>query len=86
MISVEEFVTMKRVAHSLIEAVFSNEDNFKCVFLKHCRWENESHEIERVHVSGSRMRVTIRFEDLSDYDLYVELDDVYSWYSNLMED
>ena len=81
MISREEFKTMQDSARCLIEVVFEYEEEFKSEFITPmCSYSPEDYEFGRVHVSGSVMRVNLRFEDYSCTDIYVDLDNVIEWY------
>lgn len=80
MITTQEFKLMKDIARCLITEVFDNEEVIKkSRLLKSLRWKPDEYEFERVHISGTRVRITIRFvEDYSNYDVYLDLDDVYN--------
>lgn len=87
-ISPEEFVAMQQTAKTLIECIFQEEESFKASLIKgNWGWTREPCELERVHLSGWRLRVTVKFlEDHSETDIYLCLDDVYHWYEKLCEE
>ncbi len=87
-ISPEEFVAMQQIVKTLIECIFQEEGSFKENLIR-CGWgwTREPYELERIHLSGCRLRVTVKFlEDYSETDVYLCLDDVYTWYDKLCEE
>ena len=82
MITSEEFMQMRQLNRILIEAIFAQEDSFnKNFILDNWGWSREPFELERVHLSGNRARISVLFiEDHSTTDIYLDLDDVYDWY------
>ena len=68
----------------IIECIFQQEDSFKGYLVDELSYKRlrppESYEVERIHLSGHRFRVTVVFEDLSELDLYIDAQDVYTWY------
>ena len=80
MITPKEFVNMKNTAKQLLECIFQTEDSFCDTFVSPYRcWDKEDYTLERTHVSGCRLRVTLKFYDGGDKDLYFKLDDVCDW-------
>lgn len=87
MITPKEFVSMKEIARCLIQHVFENEDAFKARFITpNCRFDTKEYELERVHLSGYSLRVTIQFYNGSTHDMFLNLDDVYSWSVEVFEE
>lgn len=84
MITPELFQQALDVNKQIIECVFQQESSFKDYLANELHYSRlrfpESYEIQRVHVSGHRFKVTAVFEDLSELDLYIDAQDVYSWY------
>lgn len=84
MISPAQFQQALDTNRQIIECIFQQEDSFKDYLVNYLYYSrlrcNESYELERVHVSGHRFRVTIVFEDLDELDLYIDAQDVYHWY------
>tara|TARA_R100000541_G_C1897352_1_gene84035 strand:+ start:71420 stop:71701 length:282 start_codon:yes stop_codon:yes gene_type:complete len=87
-ITSEEFVAMQQTAKTLIECIFQEEESFKASIIQgNWGWTREPYELERVHLSGWRLRVTVKFlEDYSETDIYLCLNDVYNWYEKLCEE
>lgn len=82
-ITLENFVNMKTVVRCLIECIFQKEESFKTSLIKgNWGWTRESYELNKVHLSGSLMRVEVRFDDYSTTDVILDLDTVYDWYEN----
>ncbi|AUR86420.1 hypothetical protein NVP1084O_213 [Vibrio phage 1.084.O._10N.261.49.F5] len=86
MISLEQFSQMKEATRCLIQVVFQHEKEFKRDILKQIRFPADSYELERVHISGSVIRIEIKFEDYSTYNIYEELDRVIDWYYKMAEE
>jgi len=86
-ITPQDFVTMQQTARCLIECIFQKEESFKDKFINgNWGWAREPYELERVHLSSNRVRVTIKFdEDYSTTDIYLCLDEVYGWWENEFE-
>lgn len=83
-ITPEQFTQAQETVKILIETIFHFE--YEKDFLnKFCKVNPEFHEIERVHMSGSVFRVTIKREDGREQDLYINSYDVYSWYTDIGE-
>ena len=82
MITPKEFTQMKQLNRILIEAIFAQEYSFhKKFIIDNWGWSREPFELERVHLSGNRARVSVLFtEDQSTTDIYFDLDEVYDWY------
>ena len=82
MITPEEFMQMKQFNRILIEAIFAQEDSFNKKFIiGNWGWSREPFELERVHLSGCRVRISVLFiEDQSTTDIYLDLGDVYDWH------
>ena len=81
MISRDEFKIMQDSARCLIEVVFKYEEEFKAEFISPmCSYSPEEYEFDRVHISGSVMRINLRFEDYSCTDIYIDLDNAIEWY------
>ena len=84
MISPAQFQQALDTNRQIIECIFQQEDSFKDYLVNYLYYSRlrckESYELERVHVSGHRFRVTIMFEDLDGLDLYIDAQDVYHWY------
>lgn len=86
MITYREFKTMQDSARCLIQIVFEYEKQFKVDFITpYCKYQEEEYELERVHISGTNMRVTLKFEDSSTADVYQNLTEVIEWYYTLGE-
>jgi len=80
-----DFVQMQKTTKTLIECVFQREDSFKKV-LSTKRALAFGYEILQVHFSGDIAKVIIILdEDASDLVLYLDLDDIYSWYCEEFE-
>lgn len=87
MINPNEMEVMQETARRLITTVFEYEEQLKEHYIfAHLRWQGDEYEFNRVHLSGHRMRITIRFEDYSEHDVYLDLSDVYKWYLELGEE
>lgn len=84
MITPEQFQQALDTNRQIRECIFQQEDSFKEYLVEDLHYFRlkypESYEIERVHVSGFRFRITVLFEDLGELDLYVDAHDVYTWY------
>lgn len=65
------------ITQCIIRAIFDDEDSFKEEVLPHCRAEDA--EIERVHCANA-FRITLKFEDYFERDVYVDHKEVYSWF------
>ena len=88
MITRDEFKIMQDSARSLLQVVLDyNEDEFKETFITpQCNYSCDEYELNRAHVSGSVLRVNIRFEeDYSETDLYFDLTEVIEWYYDMAE-
>ncbi len=84
MITPDEFTKMQQTATLLITTVFDYEEHLKTLpVFTHLRWQGSEYEFSRCHLSGSIMRITLRFEDYSEHDVYLDLSDVYTWYLEL---
>lgn len=83
MITPEVFQQALDVNKQIIECIFQQEDSFKKYLvndLHYSYFKGKSVSIERVHVSGHRFRVSLEFDDFEQYDAYIDVQDVYSWY------
>jgi len=86
MITPKEFKTMQDSARCLIQIVFEYEKQFKDDFITpYCKYQEEEYELDRVHLSGTNMRITLRFDDYSETSIYRDLTEVIEWYYNLAE-
>ena len=86
MVTYREFKTMQDSARCLIQIVFEYEKQFISEFITPVRHSPASgYELERVHISGTNMRVTLKFEDYSTVDVYQNLTEVIEWYYTLGE-
>lgn len=70
------------ITQCVIRAIFDDEDSFKREVLQYCRAEEA--EIERVHCANA-FRITLKFEDYSERDVYVDHKEVYSWFMSKYE-
>ena len=82
MITLEQFQQALNVNNQIIECIFQQEGSFKGYLVDELSYTRlrEPYEIERIHVSGWRFRLTVVFEDLEELDLYIDAQDVYTWY------
>ena len=84
MISPEQFQQALDTNRKIIECIFQQEASFKDYLVNELYYFRlkypETYELERVHVSGHRFRITVIFEDRDELDLYIEAHNVYHWY------
>lgn len=84
MITPEQFQQALDTNRQIIECIFQQEDSFKDYLvndLHYFIWRlPEEYELGRVHISGHRFRITVIFEDRSELDIYIDAQDVYTWY------
>ena len=81
MITPEMLQQMQDTARNLIECAFQEEDSFCDMFIKPYGYRHkDNYELERVHLSGHRVRITIKFHDYSEKDIYIDISDMYNWY------
>lgn len=86
MITHQEFKNMQTASRCLIEIIFEYGEQFKADFITpFCNYSSDDYELERVHMSGSNLRVQLRFDDNSKVDIYRDLTEVIQWYYNLAE-
>ncbi len=86
MISPDQFAQMQEAAKSLLTVVFQYEKEFKRDILNSLRWKPEEYEVDRAHISGSVLRVEIKFEDSSTYPAFIELHKVIAWYYKMVKE
>ena len=86
MITYREFKTMQDSARCLIQIVFEYKKQFISEFITpYCNYKEDEYELHRVHMSGSNLRVQLRFEDGDKVDIYRDLTEVIEWYYTLAE-
>ena len=88
MITREEFKIMQDSARCLLQVVLDyKEAEFKETFISpQCSYSSDEYELNRAHVSGSVLRINIRFEDdYSETDLYFDLTEVIERYYDMAE-
>ncbi|AKO60950.1 hypothetical protein AXI76_gp049 [Pseudoalteromonas phage H101] len=85
MISPAQFQQALDTNRQIIECIFQQEASFKDYLVNELHYFRlkypETYELERVHVSRHRFRITVIFEDMGELDLYIDAQDVYCWYA-----
>lgn len=70
------------ISQCVIRTIFDYESTFKSTLLHRNGWEHNSYTLERVHCANS-YRITLLHEDGRRKDIYLDSNDVYSWYIDL---
>lgn len=79
---IQQTIDAHNIISYIVQYIFDNEDAFKEDILggkQAVGWESEDYEIERCHVA-KRYRVTLKHNDGREKDIYVESNDVISWF------
>lgn len=80
MITKQQLKQAQDINRCVIEVIFQYEKSFKATLLMGNGWLENSYSIERCHMSGSVVRLTLKHEDERQKDLYIPINEVYSWF------